>query len=373
MKWMRKGRKPEERKAWGGAYDLRFGGATSGRVPGDYGARVRAAYANPVALRAIRMIAEGVAQVSLTSGGEVHPAADLVGHDFLETVTTHLLLHGNAFVETGLDHHQKPAALWTLRPERMTLETDRRGFPETWCYNIGTGVLRYPAAGDSLRPGLLHLRLINPLDDHMGTGALGAAIEPIALLTQAARWNQALLGNAARPSGALVLEDDGSTLTPEQFDRLKDEIEAAFQGAANAGRPMLLEGGLRWQQLSMTPAEMDFKEARSAAAREVALAFGVPPMLLGLPGDSTHANYSEANVALWRLTILPLLTKILRGLNRHLGRWWPGLCLEPELDQIPALWKDRELLWRHVDAASFLSDDEKREMLGWAPRNCGAE
>src|SRR3546814_1188179 len=89
-------------------------------------------------------------------------------------------------------------------------------------------------------------------------------------------------------------------------------MAAGFQGAANAGRPMLLEGGLKWQSLSLTPADMDFTETKAAAAREIALAFGVPPMLLGLPGDNTYANYQEANRALWRLTILPLVTKIVR-------------------------------------------------------------
>lgn len=372
MKWARKIMGMGERKSVVGTRDLRFGPEPTGSVPGSYDARVRAAYSNPVALRAIRMVAEGAAQVPLMSAGEDHPALELIGPDCLETITTHLLLHGNSFAETGLDHRGEPVALWMLRPDRMTLETDQKGYPKTWCYRAGANVLRYPAVGDRHRPGILHMRLVNPLDDHMGLGSLAAASEPLALLSQAARWNRALLGNAARPSGALVLDDDGGTLSPEQFDRLREEIEAAFQGAVNAGRPMLLEGGLKWQPLSMTPAEMDFGQARASAAREVALAFGVPPMLLGLPGDSTHANYSEANIALWRLTILPLLSKILRGLTAHLRQWWPDLCLEPDLDQIPALWSDREMLWRHVGDASFLTDDEKREMLGWAPKGCAA-
>ncbi|MFN3593044.1 MAG: phage portal protein, partial [Thermaurantiacus sp.] len=84
--------------------------------------------------------------------------------------------------------------------------------------------------------------------------------------------------------------------------------------------------------------------------------------------DSTHANYAEANVALWRLTILPLLARILDGVSAHLSLWWPGLKLAPDLDLVPALWADRERLWRHVGEATFLSDAEKREMLGWGAR-----
>ncbi|MBO0217694.1 phage portal protein, partial [Vibrio sp. Vb2880] len=73
-----------------------------------------------------------------------------------------------------------------------------------------------------------------------------------------------------------------------QFTRLKAELEASYQGSANAGRPLLLDGGLDWRPLSLSPKEMDCDEAKPAAAREIALAFGVPPLLLGLPGDNTH-------------------------------------------------------------------------------------
>ncbi len=345
----------------------------AGETPMSYEGQVRAATRNSTALRALRLVTEGLASVTLLAGGEDHPALGLVSSGILEALATHLLLHGNAYAETALDHRGQPAALWVLRPERMTLETDANGWPLAWLYRVGSRVQRHPAEGDASAPGLLHLKAMNPLDDHLGLGVLAAASEPVALLNAAARWNRALLANAARPSGALVLDGDDGPLSAEQFARLRDEIEAGFAGAANAGRPMLLEGGLKWQSLALTPAEMDFQKAREAAAREAALAFGVPPMLLGLPGDSTHANYAEANVALWRLTILPLLGRILDGLSAHLALWWPGLKLAPDLDLVPALWADRERLWRHVGAASFLSEDEKREMLGWAPRGRSGE
>jgi HK97 family phage portal protein len=144
-------------------------------------------------------------------------------------------------------------------------------------------------------------------------------------------------------------------------------MEAGFAGAANAGRPMLLEGGLRWQAMSLTPADMDFVGLKAAAAREIALAFGVPPMLLGLPGDATYANYREANRALWRLTILPLAEKILGGIAGALSAWWPGAGLTLDIDQVTALAEDRERLWAQVSAAEFLTEQEKREMLGFEP------
>ena len=109
---------------------------------------------------------------------------------------------------------------------------------------------------------------------------------------------------------------------------------------------------------------MDFAELKAAAARDIALAFGVPPMLLGLPGDNTYANYREANRALWRLTLLPLAGKILGGLEEGLRPWFPKLELKVDLDRVPALAEDRERLWAQVSAAGFLSDAEKRAMLG---------
>jgi phage portal protein BeeE len=87
-------------------------------------------------------------------------------------------------------------------------------------------------------------------------------------------------------------------------------------------------------------------------------------MLLGLPGDATYANYREANRALWRLTLLPLSAKILSALGEGLAPWFPGATLAIDLDRVPALAEDRERLWTQVSAAEFLTDDEKRSLLG---------
>ena len=131
---------------------------------------------------------------------------------------------------------------------------------------------------------------------------------------------------------------------------------------------MLLEGGLKWEKMSLTPSDMDFATLKSSAARDIALAFGVPPMLLGLPGDNTYSNYREANRALWRLTLLPLAAKILDALRERLAPWYPDAELKVDLDRVPALAEDREKLWSQLSEADFLTDDEKREMLGFPPR-----
>jgi len=340
-----------------------------GEWPRSYDAQVREGYCqNPVAQRAVRLIAEGVGGAALTGSDPALVAlvtARSGGQTLTETVAAHLLLHGNAYVQLLADAAGRVTELYALRPERVTVEPDAAGWPVAYRYRVGEHVARLAAEDPAGRPAVVHIKAFHPADDHYGLGCLGAAAGAIAIHNAATRWNKALLDNAARPSGALVYDPgDGATLAPDQFERLRHEIETGFSGAANAGRPMLLEGGLRWQAMGLTPADMDFVGLKAAAAREIALAFGVPPMLLGLPGDSAYANYREANRALWRLAILPLAGKILDALAQGLGGRFPEAALGVDIDAVTALAEDRERLWRQVAAADFLSDDEKREMVG---------
>src|SRR5690606_27749690 len=239
------------------------------------------------------------------------------------------------------------------------------GWPAAYRYRVGDRTVTMPAEDADGWPALIHLKCFHPADDHYGAGALAAAEQAVAVHNAASRWNRSLLENAARPSGALVFDGGSDTvMSAGQFERVKAELAGAFSGDANAGRPMLLEGGLKWQSMSLTPADMDFAGLKAAAARDIALAFGVPPMLLGLPGDNTYANYREANRALWRLTLLPLAGKILSGIAEGLEPWFPGAKLAVDLDRVPALSEDRERLWAQVSAADFLSGAEKRAVLG---------
>ena len=153
--------------------------------------------------------------------------------------------------------------------------------------------MRFAQDGEGIPP-ILHIAQFHPLDDYYGFPPLEAAQTSLDLHNPASAWNKALLDNAARPSGALVYKsENGANLSEEQFERLREELAANFSGRGNAGRPLLLEGGLSWQSMSLSPKDMDFLELKHGAAREIALAFGVPPMLLGIPGDNTIADFCE--------------------------------------------------------------------------------
>lgn len=340
-----------------------------GAPPYEYSRSVRRAYLdNPVAQRSVRIVAEGVGSAPIQPTDpalEALVAATSAGQALVETMAAHLLLHGNAYVQVMKDAAGQPVELFALRPERVSVVAGEDGWPAAYAYRLADRTLTIPVEDEAGWPNLIHLRGFHPGEDHYGAGALAAAEQAVAIHNAASAWNRSLLENAARPSGALVFESgDGGAMTGEQFERLKDELAAGFQGQANAGRPMLLEGGLRWQAMALSPADMDFVTLKAAAARDIALAFGVPPMLLGLPGDNTYANYREANRALWRLTLLPLAEKILAGLREGLEPWFPDAALAVDLDRVPALGEDRERLWTQVSAAEFLAADEKRAILG---------
>ena len=331
---------------------------------------------NPVVHRCVRMIAEAANSVPLVaeeSGRRVteHPALALLrrpnprqsGGELLEAVYAYLQTAGNAYLEAAvIDGEVK--GLYGLRPDRMRVVAGKDGWPGAYSYSAG-GVTRTLSQEPAPIPRVLHLALFHPLDDHYGLSPLEAAQTSMDIHNAAARWNKALLDNAARPSGALVYSVANGHLTPEQFSRLKAELEQGFSGAQNAGRPMVLEGGLDWKTIALSPRDMDFIELKNGAAREIALAFGVPPMLLGIPGDNTYANMAEANRALWRQTVVPLVRRVADDLGAWLApAFGGGFSIVPDLDRVEALAEDRAALWARIGGADFLSDEEKRAMLG---------
>jgi HK97 family phage portal protein len=328
------------------------------------------------------MIAEAAAGVPWllyegTNEIEEHPLLDLLrtpnrdesGVELFTTWYGHLQTAGNAYLEAA-SARGEVRELHTLRPDRVKAVAGPGGYIDAYDYTVEGRTMRLPRdQGNGFLP-VLHAKLFHPLDDHYGLSPIEAAAIAIDVHNAGAYWTKALLDNAARPSGALVYKgpEGAPNLTDEQFQRIKQELENAYQGAVNAGRPMVLEGGLEWRAMSYSPADMDFSEARAAAAREIALAFGVPPMLLGIPGDNTYSNYREANMAFWRQTVLPLAAKTAMALTRWLApRFGEGLRIAYDADQVDALAPEREAVWARVGGAGFLTLNERRAAAGYGP------
>lgn len=333
---------------------------------------------NPMGFRVVRLISEAAAALPLVLADaerryDSHPVLELVRRpnpvqgkaEFLEAVYAQLLLGGNAYVEAVAPEGGVPAELHVLRGDRVSVVPGPDGWPAGYDYTVGSRKHRFVMA-EGPAP-ICHVRAYHPLDDHYGLSPLEAAATAIDVHNAASRWSKALLDNAARPSGAIVFKgaDGQAQMTEEQFQRLQSEVEAHHMGARNAGRPMLLEGGLDWKPMGFSPSDMEFHQTKEAAAREICVAFGVPPMLAGVPGDATYANYQEANRAFYRLTVLPLAAKVLASLSHWLSQHsGAAVELRPDLDQVPALANERDQQWRRVAEAAFLTEAEKRALLG---------
>ncbi len=358
--------------AWGG----------SGRVawsPRDLVSLAKTGFqGNPMGFRAVKLISEAASAMPLVLQDEgrrydSHPVLDLIRRpngaqgraEFLEAVYGHLLLSGNAYIEAVPGAGSVPGELHVLRSDRMSLIPGSDGWPVAYDYSVGGRTHRFAMTPES-QP-ICHIKTFHPSDDHYGFSPLQAAAVAIDVHTSASAWSKALLDNAARPSGAIVYKgaDGQAQLSTDQYDRLVSEMEMHHQGARNAGRPMLLEGGLDWKPMGFSPSDMEFQQTKEAAGREIATAFGVPPMLMGIPGDATYSNYQEANRAFYRLTVLPLVARVTAGISHWLSTFTGELVeLRPDLDQIPALAVERDQLWARVGAAAFLTEVEKRILLG---------
>lgn len=339
---------------------------------------------NVIGYRSIRLIAENAAAVPLLlyKGDEEisdHPFLKVLaqpnpwqsGPELVDAFVSYLKIGGDGFLEAvSLDGTIRE--LYPLRPDRMKVVPGRRGYPMRWEYSVDgtTSVAFDMELGPGQQLPIMHLKEFNPLDDWRGMSPMEAVAFSVDVHNSAGAYNKALLDNSASPSGALVYkggEDSDGTLPKEQFDRLKSQMEERYTGPKNAGRPFLLEGGLSWEQMGLSPKDMEFVVGKREAAREIALGLGVPPMLIGIPGDNTYSNYQEANRAFHRQTVLPLVGKICAALTNWVQPSYPGVRVGYNLDAVEALSSEREAEWTRVQQADFLTTDEKRDATGYEP------
>lgn len=288
--------------------------------------------------------------------------------ELCEALYTHRLIAGNAFLHAVGPKGEAPLELHVLRPDRVAIIPGAGGIPKAYRYSIDGRAVDMVVDGITGQSRVLHVKSVHPLDDWYGLSPMEAAAYSIDQHNQCGAWNQALLQNGARPTGALMVKGgEGGTghLSEGQFTRLRQQLDEQFTGASNAGRPLLLEGGLEWKEMSLSPREMDFIQIKHSSARDVALAFGVPPQLLGIPGDNTYANMQEARLALWEQTIMPLLETMTDALNNWLVPLFDSaLELSLDRDAIPVFAAKRDAYWERIAKADFLTADEKRKLLG---------
>jgi len=195
---------------------------------------------------------------------------------------------------------------------------------------------------------------------------LQAAAKSVDQNNMSREWNVQLLQNGARPWGALSTE---AKLDEPTRKRLEKKLEEKYSGYAAGGRPMVLEGGLKWEEMGLSPVDMAWLEGTQLSAREIAIAFNVPPELIGDSSNKTYSNYKEARLALYIENVLPLMSWIRDEFNRWLvPRFGKNLYLDYDKDEIEALQEEREKVWARIKDAHFLTQNEKRLALGYETR-----
>jgi HK97 family phage portal protein len=288
--------------------------------------------------------------------------------NFMETLVSTLLLSGNAYVEAVRDDAENVTELYVLRPDRIQIEPGVYGLPKAYIYEVEGKKRRIPVDPETGRSSILHLKLFHPNNDWYGLSPLQAAALAIDQYNAVGHHNLTLLENGGRPTGALIMKqgDHALPLTEEQRENLKEELAAAYGGSQRAGKMMVLEGDMEWKEMGLSPKDLDFLHGKFMSAREIAQAFGVPPMLVGVPGDATFANYKEARFHLWEDTILPLLNRLMADFSG----WLLPYAAEGffyDLEKISALAVRRDGVWERLKYADYLTTDEKRAALGYGP------
>jgi len=383
--------KSDEKKAsTTGSMLVQFGNHVPHFTPRQYDRLSDEGYRkNIIVYRCIKLISQNASAVPFIvyqgSGADKkelseHPLIDLLkrpnpnqgGMEFFESLYAHYLIAGNAYIEAVGPEDKAPLELWGLRPDRMQIIPGRGGMVEAYRYTVNGKSIDFAADSISGDSAILHIKSFHPLDDWYGMSPLEAAAFSIDQHNDAAKWNASLLQTSGRPSGAIVYKPVDSNasdvMTDEQRNNLKTEIETFFSGAKNAGRPLVLEGGLEWQEMALSPKEMDWISGKDVSAREIALAFNIPAQLIGISGSLTFSNFEQARLAMFDDAILPLLEHVKIELNNWLSvKYGDDISIDYDIDSIEALAPRRKEHWDKINSASFLTINEKRQMLGIAP------
>ena len=343
---------------------------------------------NAIVYRCVNEIAKGASGVPFkicnAEGDEIenHPAKTLLNRpnplqsysEFMNALFGYLLLSGNSYMLKVAGISNVPKELHLLRPDRITISGGRGAMPARYDYKVNGRVEAvYDVDQDSGFSELKQTKLWNPLDDFYGLSPLNAAAVEVDQHNLSSKHNINLLNNGARPSGAVIFkpkDSDGfaTSLTAGQRQQLMTDLNNRFSGTDNAGRPMLLEGDFDWKEMGLSPKDMDFINLKHMSATDIAMCFGVPSQLVGVPDSQTYSNVAEARLALYEETILPMLSKVQSDINEWLmPQFSEDVFFKFDTDEIPALSERRKRIYENVIGAvkeGIMTRNEARERLG---------
>jgi HK97 family phage portal protein len=239
----------------------------------------------------------------------LRPSPWQTSFEFWQMVVVHLLLRGNFYAQKVVSGSEIIALLW-LDPDKMEVKRDENGGLRYEYHRIAGQKIDFKPAE------LLHIRALCA-DGMKGLSAIQAARNSIQSAVRAEEHGAQMFANGARPTGVLYQEGE---LTEEAFQRIRKDFETNFCGTHNSGRPLILESGLKWQQLSMTAEDAQFIDQRKFSRSEIAMFLGVPPHMIGdiERGTSWGSGIEQQNLGFLVYTLLPYLINIQQAVIRDL-------------------------------------------------------
>lgn len=267
--------------------------------------------------------------------------------DFLEWIIASALLRGNALVEVISDNAGRVVELRPVPWDNVQVLMLRSG---RLAYDVSDITSIYGSTGRSrrlLQGEVIHLKDRSD-DGLMGKSRLQRAAATIEAGLSVQNFSNAMFANGANPSGVLMV--DGK-LSLEAMDRLRDQFRKAYTGASNAAKAMVLDQGVRWQGVSVSPEDAELLASRRFSTEEIARIFQVPPPLVGIWDHSSFTNSETAGKWFAQHTLTPWVRKIEAEFTRSVFSEAAKSTHELEIDLSGFLRGDHQARWAE-DTAS---------------------
>lgn len=264
------------------------------------------------------------------------PNPNCDGKEFMTGLMIDLSLGGEAFWEKvfATDNQRKPVPRWLyrLRPDWVTPLPDAATYLKGFEFDPGGMTKKIPYEPSEI----IWFKYIDPLNEYEGLAPITAAARTIDSENSVITWNQSLLDNAAVPGGNLTIPPTATT-DKETRARLREELKENFSGS-NAHMPLVLWGGMTWEQMGLDAEEISFIEQRKLNKYEICAIFEVPPQLVGAEVDAKFNNYFVARGVFWEERIVPLLNWIRTKINNEIAPYFgPNIIADYDLSDIPAM------------------------------------
>ncbi len=318
--------KPENRTA-GSAYTFYMGGTTSGKAVTE-----RSAMQMTAVYSCVRILAEAVAGLPLhlykynDDGGKEkaidHPLYRLL-HDepnpemssfvFRETLMTHLLLWGNAYAQIIRNGKNEVVALYPLMPNKMSVDRDENGHLYYTYYRGPDEAIKNMEFAVTLQPSdVLHIPGLG-FDGLVGYSPIAMAKNAIGMAIACEEYGAKFFANGATPGG--VLEHPGAIKDPQ---RVRESWQAAFGGSSNSNKVAVLEEGMKYTPISISPEQAQFLETRKFQINEIARIFRVPPHMVGDLEKSSFSNIEQQSLEFVKYTLDPWVIRWEQSIMRAL-------------------------------------------------------